>query len=50
VGGGLGGLLFEWIDFPVRCCLDLAVVFFPFLKILANPHFTAGTALLVWSL
>jgi hypothetical protein len=50
VGGGLGGLLFEWTDLPVRRCLDLAVAFFPFVEILANPHFTAGTALLVWSL
>jgi hypothetical protein len=50
LGGGLGGLLFEWTDLPVERCLDLAVAFFPFLEIFANPHFTAGTALLVWSL
>jgi hypothetical protein len=50
LGGGLGGLLFEWTDLPVQRCLDLALAFFPFLEVLANPHFTAGTALLVWSL
>jgi hypothetical protein len=50
LGGGLGGLLFEWTELPVRRCFDLALAFFPFLEVLANPHFTAGTALLVWSL
>ncbi len=50
LGGGLGGALFEWTDLPVSRCLDLSVGFFPFLEVLANPHFTAGTALLVWSL
>jgi hypothetical protein len=50
VGGGLGGLLFELTDLPVRQCGDLAIALFPFLGVLANPHFTAGTALLVWSL
>ena len=50
LGGGLGGLLFELTDLPALRCLDLAVAFFPFLEILANPHFAAGTALLVWAL
>ena len=50
LGGGLGGLLFEWTDLPVSRCLDLALAFFPFLEVLANPHFATGTALLVWSL
>jgi hypothetical protein len=50
VAGGLGGPLFEWTDLPARRCLDLAVAFFPFLEILANPHFAAGTALLAWAL
>jgi hypothetical protein len=50
LGGGLGGLLFEWTSLPVHRCLDISVAFFPFLEILANPHFTAGTALLVWAL
>jgi hypothetical protein len=50
LGGGLGGLLFELTDLPVHQCGDLAIALFPFLGVLANPHFTAGTALLVWSL
>ncbi len=50
LGGGLGGLLFELTDLPARRCLDLAVAVFPFFEILANPHFVAGTALLVWAL
>jgi hypothetical protein len=50
LGGGFGGLLFERTDLPAHRCLDLAVAFFPFLEILANPHFTVGTALLVWAL
>jgi hypothetical protein len=50
LGGGFGGLLFELTDLPVFRCLDVSVAFFPFLEILANPHFAAGTALLVWAL
>jgi hypothetical protein len=50
LGGGLGGLLFELTSLPVQRCLDMAVAFFPFLEVLANPHFTAGTALLLWAL
>ena len=50
LGGGLGGVLFELTDLPVSRCLDLFLAVFPFLGILANPHFTAGTALLVWAL
>jgi hypothetical protein len=49
-GGGFGGLLFELTDLPVRRCLDLSLAAFPFLEVLANPHFVAGTALLVWAL
>lgn len=49
-GGGLGGLLFELSDLPVHRCVDLHVALFPFFETLANPHFTAGTALLLWSL
>jgi hypothetical protein len=49
-GGGLGGILFELTDLPVFRCVDLSVAAFPFLEVLANPHFTAGTALLVWAL
>ena len=50
VGGGLGGLLFEATDVPARHCLDLSVAAFPYLEVLANPHFAAGTALLAWAL
>lgn len=49
-GGGLGGLLFELTDFEVSRCVDLSVAVFPFLEIVGNPHFVAGTALLLWSL
>jgi hypothetical protein len=48
--GGFGGLLFEFTDLPALRCLDLAVAAFPFVEILANPHFLTGTALLVWGL
>jgi hypothetical protein len=50
LGGGLGGLLFEATDLPARNCLDLSVGAFPYLEVLANPHFAAGTALLAWAL
>ena len=48
-GAGLGGLRFL-LGTPVPRCLDLATGFFPILEILANPHFVAGTALLLWAL
>jgi len=50
LGGGLGGWLFELTDLPVGHCGDLTIAIYPFFEILANPHFTAGTALLVWAL
>ena len=50
LGGGLGGLLFELTDLPGRRCLDLALGAFPFLEVLANPHWVVATALLVWAL
>ncbi len=49
-GGGLGGLLFELTDLEVSRCVDLSVAVFPFLEVVGNPHFVAGTALLLWSL
>jgi hypothetical protein len=49
-GGGLGGFLFEMTDRPIQRCPDLSVAAFPFLEVLANPHFVAGTALLAWAL
>jgi hypothetical protein len=50
LGGGFGGLAFEMTDRPVLHCPDLSMASFPFLEILANPHFVVGTALLVWAL
>ncbi len=49
-GGGLGGLLFELTDLDSSRCVDLSAGVFPFLEIAGNPHFVAGTALLLWSL
>jgi hypothetical protein len=49
-GGGLGGLIFELTDRPVGDSLDLSTGCFPFMAMLANPHFAAGTALVLWSL
>jgi hypothetical protein len=49
-GGGVGGLLFEFGSRRIPECLDLFAGLFPFLCLLANPHFVAGTALLLWAL
>jgi hypothetical protein len=49
-GGGLGGWLFEFSDLPASRCVDLATGMFPFVEALANPHFVAGTALVLWAL
>jgi len=49
-GGGLGGILFELAGLDLSRCVDLSVGAFPFLAIVGNPHFVAGTALLLWSL
>ena len=48
-GAGLGGVRFL-LGVPVERCLDLVTGFFPILEALANPHFVAGTALLLWAL
>lgn len=48
--GGLGGAFFELTDRPIQRCPDLAIGFHPFLAILAQPHWTAGMALLLWAL
>jgi hypothetical protein len=50
LGGGLGGLLYAGGLLPVRRALDLGSGLFPFVGLLANPHFTAGTALLLAAL
>ncbi len=49
-GGGLGGLLFLYTDLTVDRCLDLSVGLFPFLGLLANPHWVTAAALLVLAL
>lgn len=46
-GGGLGGLLFELTPRPLFRCADLATGIFPFVEILSNPHWLAGTWLLL---
>jgi hypothetical protein len=48
--GGLGGLLFELTDRTVLRGPDLAIGFLPFLAVLAQPHWTASLALLLWAL
>ncbi len=49
-GGGLGGLLY-WLGWlPGEHALDLRTGAFPFVEALANPHFVAGTTLLLASL
>jgi hypothetical protein len=48
--GGLGGLLFEFTPRPIFRCSDLAIGLFPFVEILANPHWLCGTWLLLETL
>jgi len=48
-GAGLGGIRLL-LGTPVEQCLDLMSGLFPILEALANPHFVAGTALLLWAL
>jgi hypothetical protein len=49
-GGGLGGLLFLLGRVPGERALDVRTGAFPFVETLANPHFVAGTALLLAAL
>jgi hypothetical protein len=49
-GGGLGGLLFAFGGRGLPDCLDLFTGLFPFMGFLTNPHFTAGTTLLLLAL
>ena len=46
-GGGLGGLLFTFTRRDLKDCLDLYTGLFPYLGLLASPHFVAGTTLLL---
>ena len=48
-GSGLGGLLLT-LGVPGQRCLDLVTGLFPFVELLANAHFTAGTLLLLVAL
>ncbi|HXY42232.1 MAG TPA: hypothetical protein VEQ10_21325 [Vicinamibacteria bacterium] len=49
-GGGLGGVLFLRFGPPAWRFLDLTTGMYPFISVLVNPHFVAGTALLLWAL
>lgn len=50
LGGGLGGILFDFTPRAVFRSADLYVGFYPFLEALANPHWLAATWLLLESL
>ena len=50
LGGGLGGIRYAVLGPPAWRSLDLVAGLFPFIEFLANPHFVAGTTLLVWAL
>ena len=49
-GGGLGGLLLALGRLPGERALDVRTGAFPFVETIANPHFVAGTALLLAAL
>jgi hypothetical protein len=49
-GGGLGGLRFELLGPPAWRSLDLVAGLYPFIEMVANPHFVTGTALLAGAL
>jgi hypothetical protein len=50
LGGGLGGALLTLGLRPLARSPDLYAGLFPFVELFANPHFVAGTALLLWTL
>ena len=50
VAGGFGGLLFELTPLPGFRCADLSIGLFPFVEALSNPHWLAGSWLLLESL
>jgi hypothetical protein len=50
VGGGLGGWLVAIGASPAEQAFDVRAGLYPFVEVLANPHFLAGTALLLASL
>jgi hypothetical protein len=47
---GLGGVRFSLLHAPPPACLDFISGLFPIWELLFNPHFVAGTTLLLWSL
>jgi hypothetical protein len=49
-GGGLGGLLVAVRALPPERAYDLRAGLYPFVEVLANPHFVAGTALVLAAL
>jgi len=49
-GGGLGGLLLALGRLPAERALAVLTGAFPFVETIANPHFVAGTALLLAAL
>jgi hypothetical protein len=49
-GGGLGGALLALGRLPGERALDVRLGAFPFVEAIANPHFLAGTALLLSAL
>jgi hypothetical protein len=49
LGAGLGGLAWRVGLVPLSEAPDLTTGMFPFVELLANPHFVVGTALLSWS-
>jgi hypothetical protein len=49
-GGGVGGLLLALGRLPGERALDVRTGAFPFVETIANPHFVAGTALLLAAL
>jgi hypothetical protein len=50
LGGGFGGLAWRLGLYPIYDAADLSMGLFPFVELLANPHFVTGTALLTWAL
>jgi hypothetical protein len=50
LGGGLGGALLALGLRPLARSPDLYAGLFPFVELFANPHFVAGTGLLLWTL
>jgi hypothetical protein len=49
-GAGLGGVQHLVFGRPPTACPDLFTGIFPVIGLLANPHFVAGTSLLLWAL